>query len=620
MGVVGRGTVLAGRYQLRDARPTDTAEASDWAAVDQILARPVAVRVFPASGSAAALDAARRAALVFDPRLVRVLDVGTHDDVAYVVSEQVTGRTLAELVAREPLSADQARAVVGEAAAALETARRRGVHHLALRPSAVAVGDDGRVLVVGLALDSALRGLTAGDARTTSRADATDLVRLAYTALTGRWPGPVATSDGLPTAPETDGVPVPPAELVPGVPPDLNTLCQVTLGRADDGPHSPAEVVRELEPWGEIRIRPGSVGPAPAAAVAPAAVAPGAPPNRVVRQSVRSAFGGPTAAAARPGTPPPAAPQPPQPVAPAAAFPPAAEATTTTTRPLPPPGPTSAGPEPAPRATPTAAAPPTASVPPAAAAPPSAAVPPTAAVPPISAVRPTAADDPFDFGLVEEEQPRRVGVAVAIALVGLAVLVGLGFAVRALVSGVGLGAEGGPSSATTTTSSPTTTTAPTDAATTTSAPPTTTAPAGVPPTITGITSIDPSDTDGEHQEAVGRAIDGDPGTYWFSQTYTRDDFSGIKDGVGLALTFAQPATVGTVTLHVNGTGGNVEIRASDAAGPSGGAVLASGPMSPDTVLTLSAPTTTDSLVVWFTQLPTNGEGKFRIELTEIELG
>ena len=40
----------------------------------------------------------------------------------------------------------------------------------------------------GLALDGALLGRGLGDARTTTRVDTVGLVRLLYTALTGRWP------------------------------------------------------------------------------------------------------------------------------------------------------------------------------------------------------------------------------------------------------------------------------------------------------------------------------------------------------------------------------------------------------------------------------------------------
>lgn len=644
-GVVGRGTVLAGRYQLTEPRPCTLPGTSEWDATDQILARPVVVRVIPTAGAGPALDAARRAALVTDPRLVRVLDVGSDGDAGYVVSEQVNGPTLAQLVAREPLSADQARAVVGEAAAALEVARRRGVHHLALRPSALAVADDGRVLVSGLALDATLLNRRVGDARTTSRTDAADLVRLVYTALTGHWPGPLASSDGLPTAPETDGVPVPPGDLVPGVPADLNTLCRVTLGREDDGPLSPADLVRELEPWGEIRVqgRPRrTLPPLPP----PVTTAPG----QVVRQSVRSSFGGSTATATPLGTPPSAAPErsggsP----APASGSPGRLPGTVPMT-----PVPTDDVATPVTGVPSVVPAPPAASVPPAVAAPGAAAftgpavpggAPLTGSLPPgrlppavpppgplsagpgapggpfDSAQYPGPPPDPFDFGQVEEPAPRRPWTTAVMVLVGLLVLVGIGFAVTALFSGTGAGGGVG-AAATTSAQAPAGSTGP-SAPASSSAPgasPSSTARLGAPPMISGIASVNPADPTGEHAEAVARAIDGDPTTFWYSMTYQTANLGGLKPGTGLALTLAGQASVHTVTLHVNGTGGNVEVRATDAGAPTQGPVLASGPLSQDTVLTLTPTPTTSSLVLWFTELPTTADGSFRVELTEIELG
>ena len=91
----------------------------------------------------------------------------------------------------------------------------------------------------------------------------------------------------------------------------------------------------------------------------------------------------------------------------------------------------------------------------------------------------------------------------------------------------------------------------------------------------------------------------------------------MKPAVGFVLNLASPATVTSVTLHVNGTGGNVELRATDAASPTAGTALASGPLSADTVLTLSTPTKTSSIVLWFTALAQTADGSNRIEITEI---
>lgn len=656
-GVIGRGTVLSGRYELTDPRPCALPGTSEWTATDQILVRPVVVRVIPVGGAGPALDAARRASLVADPRLVRVLDVGSDDGVGYVVTELVAGPTLDRLVAREPLSADQARAIVGEAATALEVARRRGVHHLALRPSTLAVSDEGRVLVSGLALDAVLLGRAGGDARTTSRVDATDLVRLVYAALTGHWPGPVEAADGLPTAPEADGVPVPPAELVPGVPGDLNTLCVATLGREDDGPLSPADLVRELEPWGEIRVQGRARPHFPPVVADPAP--PVTPPGQVVRQSVRSAFTAPPSGAHRAQTPPTPsgrdAVTPPMGVpsafpvadgpgeaypAPTEAYPaggsfPAAGAFPGAGAGEPYPGasggapgsPSPAHPGPAypgpaaptggvPSSTPPEAFPapaPTAPLPPL--------VPPQAgpAVPP-PRFEPSAGGDPdpFDFGRIDEPAPRRAGRGIAVAIVAVLVVLAIAFAAKALFSGHtatldtgdagGTGQQSPTGAATSPQASPSPT--PTPSATA----------VGGTAVISGLSVINPDGSPGDHPELLSRAFDGDPSTYWMSMTYARASFGGIKPALGLQVQLAQPTTVHTVTLHVNGTGGNVEIRTGDATQPTGGTLLASGPMSSDAVFTLDPAQTTSSLVIWFTQLPTTSDGAFRIELTEIQLG
>ncbi|MBF0688099.1 MAG: hypothetical protein IR158_10105 [Cellulomonas sp.] len=592
---VGRGTVLAGRYRVVDPLPSDLDGVSVWRATDQILDRPVRVRVLQSGAVAPALDAARRAALVTDSRLVRVLDVGMHEGVGYVVSEQITGASLAQLVERGALTPDQARAVVGEAAAALEVARRRGVHHLALRPSVVHVSADGRVLVSGLAIDAALMGAGQGDARATSRTDAVDLVRLLYTGLTGRWPAgrdDVRTTSVQP-APVLDGVTVPPGEIAPGIPNDLDTLCAVTLGPHDDGPHSPGDVVHELEPWGEIRIgraaddadgRGGAAGAVAAGAAAAVTDQPERPtaPVRVARQSVRSAFDELPAGTPRPGTPPPAIP--------ARSGIPAGRVERTGVLPA---GAAGVG-------MPTPVVPAT--------------LPPVAPAPePWDDEGVSFADDPFSF--VEDDEPRRRfdPTALVLVIVGVVVLIGLVFAARSLFDTPGGGSA--PLADETTQQEP--------SATGDAVPPVAEEPAedeapdGAPPVIASVRTFDPTDPAGERVENVELAIDGDPSTFWFSYTYNRPDFGGLKEGMGLEVTLAQEATVSGVTVNVNGTGGNVEVRATTAATPTEGDLLASSTLSQSTVLSFTEPVQASTLVLYFTELPTNAAGQFRIEVTEI---
>ncbi len=257
---VGHGSVVAGRYRLED-RVRVTPHGSTWRAVDTTLERPVLLLLHAGPHHEDVLDAARRASVVEDARLQRVLDAGSvapaDDDGVYVVTELTGGRTLAERVHEGPLPAAQARAVVGEAAAALERAGRGGLHHLRLTPDSLLLSRDSAVTVTGTAVEAAAHGTETEDSAAADRADAVALVAVLYAALTGLWPRDDpggADAGGLPEAPRVEGLPVPPADLVAAVPNDLDTLCSVTLGGHDDGPRSPAELARELAPWGRSTI------------------------------------------------------------------------------------------------------------------------------------------------------------------------------------------------------------------------------------------------------------------------------------------------------------------------------------------------------------------------------
>ena len=620
--VVGRGTVLAGRYRVLQPLASDLEGSPAWQATDQILDRSVRVRILISGNVPQALDAARRAALVSDPRLVRVLDVGSHEGVSYVVSEEVRGPSLADLLARGPLTGDQARAIVGEVAAALEIARRRGVHHLALRPSVVHITPDDRVLLTGLAFDGALLGQGIGDARTTTRADTVGLVRLLYAALTGRWPVgahdlvPTTGLGTLPAAPlATDG-PVPPGDLVAGVPADLDTLCVVTLGPNDDGPHSPAELVRELEPWGEIRSiglagRADSGPPVPTGAAA-AAPAPSLAPAHVDRQSVRATFAQSPAGPRLTGTPPPAHP--------GIAFPPVSGGPEHASAPPRVERPAAAGPL-FPRVEPVVA--------PALEARPDPGFPP-GPPPSVPLARPGAPwnqpERPSGFGLPFDDridEPERLSerrfdpTKVVIAFVAVAVVIGVVIAFQLLTKPVTPRGDVAPAPTVTRSASASAGSAAPSAPAAQPSSAASTVPTGGTPVIASVSTIDPSDPAGEHAEIAARAVDGDPATAWYTHTYNQPNFGGMKPAVGLVLNLASPATVTSVTLHVNGTGGNVELRATDAASPTAGTVLASGPLSADTVLTLSTPTKTSSIVLWFTALAQTADGSNRIEITEI---
>ncbi len=251
LDAVGHGSVLAGRYRLED-RLQASPDGSVWRAVDETLERQVSVRVVRGGHPFAAdvVDAARRAALVDDPRLARVLDVGETKGTTYIVTEYVQGRLLEDFLRHGPLPAETVRRIVGEAAQALDRAGARGLHHLRLSPASVCIIPDGSIKLLGTAIEAAAGGVEQDNAEAASRSDAVGLVSLVYAGLTGRWPGVV---DGpLGPAPRVTGRAVPPSELVAAVPGDLDTLCTVTLSpKDDDGPRTPGELAEQLSPWAQ---------------------------------------------------------------------------------------------------------------------------------------------------------------------------------------------------------------------------------------------------------------------------------------------------------------------------------------------------------------------------------
>ncbi|GAA3601702.1 hypothetical protein GCM10022199_01570 [Marihabitans asiaticum] len=241
-----------GRYTLGE-RVQARFGSERWSARDEDLDRDVVVLVVPADhdGLDAALDAARRASGVVHPNLTRILDVEQDESFGWVVeSGDPHDRRLSDLIG-DGLPAEEVRRISGEAATALEAARRRGLHHLTLTPSAVVIGGDGSVAVQGLAVDAMLAGIDE-EGRAADEADATAVVALAYAGLTGRWPLP-GDGEGLEPAPRDAGVVVPPSHLVDKVPGDLDTLCREALAE-DAGPDTPGEYASSVAPWSRMPL------------------------------------------------------------------------------------------------------------------------------------------------------------------------------------------------------------------------------------------------------------------------------------------------------------------------------------------------------------------------------
>ena len=229
--VLTPGDLLAGRYRL--VRPVDAATPGEagpavlWLASDEVLARPVACKVLSAGGrrgAAAArpfLEAAAAAGAVASPVLARVYDAAVEQrpaersgrpvgeiDVAYVISEWVDGRRLAEVLDQDgPFEAGAAIRLTTALAEALTAAHARGTAHGRLHPGNVLLTRSGAPKLTDLAVSAALpdRAVPAARADDPDRtaADVRDLAAVLYALLTARWPegGTPQPSGGVPAAP-----------------------------------------------------------------------------------------------------------------------------------------------------------------------------------------------------------------------------------------------------------------------------------------------------------------------------------------------------------------------------------------------------------------------------------
>ncbi|WP_426364851.1 protein kinase family protein [Streptomyces sp. E-08] len=233
------GHKLARRYRLEEC-VTRLDGFSSWRAVDEKLRRAVGVHLLPADHPRArsVLAAARSSALLGDPRFVQVLDAVEENDLVYVVHEWLPDSTeLTALLAAGPLEPHDAYQLVSQVSQAMAAAHREGLAHLRLTPSAVLRSSTGQYRIRGLAVNAALRGITA---ERPQRSDTEAIGALLYAALTQRWPYD-SDAYGLSGLPKGVGL-LPPDQVRAGVHRGLSEIAMRAL--ANDG----ATASRQLPP------------------------------------------------------------------------------------------------------------------------------------------------------------------------------------------------------------------------------------------------------------------------------------------------------------------------------------------------------------------------------------
>jgi serine/threonine-protein kinase len=154
------GDVLERRYRL-EARIGWGGFGVVWRAVDTLLGKAVAVKlprwVPPGVGSGTGWDEFARAVRLSHPNIVPVLNAGTCEKRYYIVSQLISGGSLAERIHGGSISVEEAVRIVREIAAALKFLHRRGVIHRDLKPANVLLDAAGRVYVTdfGIAVRAA---------------------------------------------------------------------------------------------------------------------------------------------------------------------------------------------------------------------------------------------------------------------------------------------------------------------------------------------------------------------------------------------------------------------------------------------------------------------------------
>jgi serine/threonine-protein kinase len=151
--ITSSGQRLGERYVLQD-RLAVGGMGEVWSAVDEVLNRPVAVKVLrtdlaPDTAFQARFRAeARTAAALSHGGIAAVYDYGEVLGSAYLVMELVPGEPLSAMIANEgALGTDRTLQIVGQAARALHAAHRHGVIHRDIKPANLMITPELRVKV-----------------------------------------------------------------------------------------------------------------------------------------------------------------------------------------------------------------------------------------------------------------------------------------------------------------------------------------------------------------------------------------------------------------------------------------------------------------------------------------
>jgi serine/threonine-protein kinase len=144
------GSIFGNRYEIKSLLSYGGFGVV-YAGYDRELERDVAVKILrrdkKAVKQANLLEEAKRTAKLRHPGIVPVFDVGRQDELVFVVTEYVAGRTLADAIEHDRPTIIQSAGIIAEIADALKFAHQNNFVHNDIKPSNILIDQTGRPIL-----------------------------------------------------------------------------------------------------------------------------------------------------------------------------------------------------------------------------------------------------------------------------------------------------------------------------------------------------------------------------------------------------------------------------------------------------------------------------------------
>jgi hypothetical protein len=139
---------------------------------------------------------------------------------------------------------------------------------------------------------------------------------------------------------------------------------------------------------------------------------------------------------------------------------------------------------------------------------------------------------------------------------------------------------------------------------------------GPPVRVVAAATYDPVGRDGEHDETLANATDGNQATYWTTEGY--GDFHATKDGVGLVIDAGLSGGLSELTVTSDLPGWTAEIKAGDSSSDFSAARTVGEPKRAGDLTTWSLDRVNARYyLIWITDLARDSAGKQRAHVNEV---